>query len=153
MIDDAQKFIIDVGYADVGYLKKLSKYPDITIGSIQGLDYFNAPEFIRDLASYVSRDVFYPLMERIIYEKMPATLHMIEEMYEVKCINDEIVFDLKEYLTNAEVPFALNIVRNTPLKNYTHLPDNVDERLKQLADIPLCNEYSNLFQIPKLIFG
>jgi hypothetical protein len=152
-MDDAQKFIIDVGYADVGYLKGLAEYPNITIGSIQGLDYFQAPEFVRDIISFVSRDIFYPLLERIIYEKMPVTLRMIEEMDNVKCINDEIVFDLKEYLTNAEVPFALDVIRKTPLKDYTHLPDNIDKRLKQLADIPLCQEYSNLFQIPKLIFG
>jgi hypothetical protein len=152
MSDEAINFIIDVGLADLGYLDDFKKYPEITIGAIQGMDYIYTPGIIKDIISRIASHFVYPTMEKIIYEKVPATLEMIKDMDNVKCINDEIVFDLKEYLTNAEIPFALSVIRDTPLKNYTKLPDDIDEVTQKLANIPLCKKYNNLFEIPKIVY-
>jgi hypothetical protein len=151
-MDEASKFIIDVGIADLRYLEGFRKYPDITIGSIQGFDYFYAPEILKDPLRFILSNILYPLMQKAVYEKIPAVLDIIEHSDEVKCINDEIVFDLKEYLLNAEVPFARSIIENTDLKEYVKLPENLDKKIEELSNIPLCPDYKvNLFSLLKVL--
>ena len=91
-------------------------------------------------------------MQKAVNQKIPAVLEIIENSKDVKCINDEIVFDLKEYLINAEVPFARSIIENTELKNYVKLPENLDQKIQEISDIPLCPDYKvNLFSLSKVL--
>jgi hypothetical protein len=140
-MDDATKFIINVGEADLIYLDGLAKYPDISIGAAQFPEYLYFPQPVKDLMSKLMSDLLYPTIKKIVNTRVEALKEMAANVDNVDCIHDEMMFDLKEYLIQAEVPFAISVVKDTPLKDSIKLPDNLYERIDQMRKIPLCRKH------------
>jgi|SRR5580704_14039740 hypothetical protein len=153
-MDDALDFIASVGDADVWYLDGLRRYPEITLGSLQIPDYIPTPEPVKDLINDFSENVFFPSVQKVANSRYEELCQLIHEVDSVKCVDDEITYDLKQYLIEAEVPYVVDLINNTSLKENVRLPPNLLQRMQQVKNIPLCDKYTPIVtQLPKILLG